>query len=148
LSGTTRRRFLGQCASATAGAWLLPTLSRATESAIQPSIKFPSKPRKRVAVASYPFRQFIAGSDHKSGNPTIELKDFAAHVVEKFNVLKIEPWTGHFSSTDPKYLAEFRASVDKAHAGVANIAVDGEDSPCGADHTERQKAIAYSKQCI
>ncbi len=99
-------------------------------------------------MASYPFREFIAGSDHKSGNPTIELKDFAAHVVEKFNVQKIEPWTGHFSSTDPKYLAEFRTAVEKAHAGVANIAVDGEHSPYAADHTEREKAIAYSKQWI
>jgi sugar phosphate isomerase/epimerase len=148
LSGTTRRRFLGQCASATAGAWLLPTLSRAAESVNQPSVKFPSKPRKRVAVASYPFREFIAGSDHKSGDPTIELKDFAAHVVEKFNVQKIEPWTGHFPSTDPKYLADFRAAVEKAHAGVANIAVDGENSPYAADRAEREKAIAYSKQWI
>ena len=65
---------------------------------------FPSEPRQRIAVASYPFREFIAGPEHKQGNPTIELKDFAAHVVGKFNVNKIEPWTGHFPATDAKYL--------------------------------------------
>jgi sugar phosphate isomerase/epimerase len=148
LSGTTRRRFLGQCAGATAGAWLLPALSRATKSPNQPSVKFPSNPHERVAVASYPFREFIAGSGHKSGNSTIELKDFAAHVVEKFSINKIEPWTGHFPSTDPKYLAEFRTAVDKAHSGVANIAVDGENSPYAADRAERERAVAFSKQWI
>jgi sugar phosphate isomerase/epimerase len=148
LSGTTRRRFLGQCAGATTGAWLLPAFSRATKSPNQPSVKFPSNPRERVAVASYPFREFIAGSDHKSGNPTIELKDFAAHVAEKFSINKIEPWTGHFPSTDPKYLAEFRIAVEKAHSGVANIAVDGENSPYAADPAERERAIAFSGQWI
>ena len=148
LSGTPRRRFLGQCAATAAGAWLLPTWSRAAAGANQPSIHFPFDPRGRIAVASYPFREFIAGSDHKSSNPTIELKDFAAHVVEKFNVHKIEPWTGHFPSTDPKYLAEFRTAVEKAHSGVANIAVDGEHSPYAAERSEREKAITYSREWL
>ena len=101
-----------------------------------------------MAVASYPFREFIAGSEHKQGNPVVELKDFAAHVVEKFHVNRIEPWTAHFPSTDPKYLAEFRAAVEKAHSGVANIAVDGEDSPYAADLAERSKAVVFSKRWI
>lgn len=125
---------------------LLPSLSSAISS--QPSVKFPSGARDRVAIASYPFREFIAGNGHQSGNPTIELKDFAAHVVEKFNVHKIEPWTGHFPSTEAKYLAEFRAATEKAHAGIANIAVDGEHSPYAVDRAERDQAIAYSKQWI
>ena len=80
-------------------------------------------------MATYPFREFIAGPEHKPGNPAIELKDFAAHIVEKFSVNKIEPWTGHFPSTDAKYLEQFRASVEKAKAAIANVAVDGEHSP-------------------
>ena len=99
-------------------------------------------------MASYPFREFIAGPDYKQGNPIIELKDFAAHVVEKFHVNQIEPWTGHFPATDPKYLAEFRSALEKAHSGVANIAVDGEHSPYAADAMEREKAIAFSKHWI
>jgi sugar phosphate isomerase/epimerase len=145
MNGTTRREFLVQSAGATAGVLLLPALSGASA---QPSVSFPTAPRDRVAIASYPFREFIAGGDHKSGNPTIELKDFAAHVVEKFNVHRIEPWTGHFPDPTPKYLAEFRSSVEKANAGIANIAVDGENSPYAMDRAEREKAIAYSKQWI
>src|SRR5437879_2739291 len=144
---TTRRQFLGQSAVAVSGALFLPALSRGALNS-QPSIKFPSAPRDRVAVASYPFREFSAGSEHKSGNPTIELKDFAAHVVERFSVHHIEPWSSHFPSTDAKYLAEFRSAAEKARAGVANIAVDGNNSPYAADPAERERAMAFSRQWI
>jgi hypothetical protein len=146
MTESSRRRFLARGAGAVVGAWLLPRSSFGSSS--RPSVNFPAQPRERIAVASYPFREFIAGENHKNGNPTIELKDFAAHVVEKFKVGKIEPWSRHFPSTDPKYLSEFRAVVEKAHAGVANIAVDGESSPFAADPAERQKAISFSKQWI
>ena len=101
-----------------------------------------------MSVSSYPFREFIAGSEHKRGNPMIALQDFAAHVVEKFGVHRIEPWSAHFPSTDPKYLATFRATVEKARAGIANIAVDGRDSPYAVNRPEREKAIAFSSQWI
>jgi sugar phosphate isomerase/epimerase len=76
------------------------------------------------------------------------LKDFAAHVVEKFNVNRIEPWTGHFPSTEPSYLEEFRRAVEKAGAAIANLAVDGADSPYAAGRDERERAVAYSKKWI
>ena len=146
---TTRRQFLGQCAATAAGAYFIPSRAQASSS---PNVHFPSEPRQRIAVASYPFREFIAGPEHKQGNPAIELKDFAAHVIEKFNVNKIEPWTGHFPSGgakhDPKYLEQFRASVEKAKAAIANIAVDGEHSPYSSDRSERDQAVAFSKQWL
>jgi sugar phosphate isomerase/epimerase len=144
---TTRREFLAQTSIAAAGACFLPALPHAASSS-QPAVQFPSQPRERVAIASYPFREFIAGAEHKSGNPSIELKDFAAHVVEKFHIHHIEPWSAHFPSTDRKYLEQFREAVTKAGAGVANIAVDGEESPYAADGAQRGRAIAFSKQWI
>jgi sugar phosphate isomerase/epimerase len=143
---TTRREFLAQSSIAAAGACFLPTLSLAASS--QPAVQFPAQPRERVAIASYPFREFIAGAEHKSGNPNIELKDFAAHVVERFHVRHIEPWSAHFPSTDAKYLEQFREAVTKAGAGIANIAVDGEQSPYSADRDQRDRAIAFSKRWI
>jgi sugar phosphate isomerase/epimerase len=113
-----------------------------------PHLHFPSQARERIAIASYPFREFIAGEDHKSGNPTIELKDFAAHVMAKFSINKIEPWTGHFPSNDAEYLEQFRAAVEKAHGAIVNIAVDGEHSPYAADRAERELAIAFSKKWV
>ena len=78
----------------------------------------------------------------------MDLKDFAAHVAEKFQINKIEPWTGHFPSTDPKYLEQFRAALDKARSVVVNIAVDGEHSPYALDRAEREQAIAFSKKWV
>ncbi len=78
----------------------------------------------------------------------MDLKDFAAHVKEKFGINKIEPWTGHFPSSDAKYLEQFRATVEKAGAQIINIAVDGENSPYAADATERARAVTFSKQWI
>jgi sugar phosphate isomerase/epimerase len=124
--------------------WLSPNMAHASS---VPEIHFPLQPRERIAVASYPFREFIAGAESKAAKP-MDLKDFAAHVVEKFQVNKIEPWTGHFSSTDSKYLEQFRAAVEQANAAIANIAVDGEHSPYAIDRSEREQAIAFSKQWI
>lgn len=146
MGKTTRREFLAQTSIAAAGACLLPSVSFAAIS--QPAVQFPSQPRERVAVASYPFREFIAGAEHKGGTLTIELKDFAAHVVERFKVRHIEPWSAHFPSTDAKYLEQFREAVTKAGSGVANIAVDGDDSPYATDRAQRDRAIAFSKQWV
>ena len=139
----SRRHFIAQSAATAVCASVLPASLTAAEKS-GPDIKFPGQPRERIAIASYPFRDFIgAASEHK-----VELHDFAAHVISKFNINKIEPWTGHFPSTDPKYLDQFRAAVEKAHAQIGNIAVDGEASPYAANKAERKKAIAYSMQWI
>lgn len=143
-SGFTRRRFLQQGALTAAGVWASSALGHA---AAAPNLQFPSQPRERIAIASYPFREFIAGEDNKAEKP-MELKDFAAHVIEKFNINKIEPWTGHFPSTDQRYLRQFRASVEKAKAKIVNIAVDGEFSLYAAHDTERDHAIAFSKEWV
>jgi sugar phosphate isomerase/epimerase len=93
------------------------------------------------------------GWDGRSPSPVpaaqqMELKDFAAHVAEKFNVHKIEPWGRLFPSTDPKYLDQFRSAVEKAHCAVVDIAVDGQHSPYATDAAERERALASSKQWI
>ena len=116
-----------------------------------PHITFPGEPRQRIAIASYPFRDFIAGSPGEargSSTAKIDIEDFAAHAAAKFNVNKIEPWSRHFRSTDAKYLEEFRSAVANAKGAVVNIAVDGENSPYAADSAERIRAVAFSKKWI
>ncbi|PYT55565.1 MAG: hypothetical protein DMG46_19635 [Acidobacteria bacterium] len=67
LPGPTRRRFLAQCAT---GGALLCTGSKSLFAAKRaPSLHFPSEPRERIAIASYPFRNFIAGKENKSSHP-------------------------------------------------------------------------------
>ena len=110
---------------------------------------FPTAARERIAIASYPFRDFIAGREEKGGGSgKMELKEFAAHVSAKFNVKKIEPWSEHFRSLERAYLEELRAAVAQAGGAIVNIAVDGEHSPYAADGAERERAIAFSMQWI
>jgi len=111
-------------------------------------MQFPAAARERIAIASYPFRDFIAGQGDKPGSSKMELKDFARHVSAKFNIKKIEPWSAHFRSLEKAYLEELRAAVSQAHGTIVNIAVDGEHSPYAPDAAERQKAVAFSKQWI
>jgi len=154
MSVTNRRQFVGQCAAVAAGAWLLPGQMRGATSG--PSVNFPSEARDRVAVAAYPFREFIVGWKGWDGKTPstvpaaqqMELKDFAAHVAEKFNVHHIEPWSPIFPSTDPKYLEQFRTAVEKAHSSVVDIAVDAQHSQYSPDAAEREQAVVVSKQWI
>lgn len=150
----TRRQFLGKSAGVIAGASLLPRDGHATPSG--PSFHFPGDARGRVAVAAYPFREFIVGWkgwDGKSPSRVpaaqqMELKNFAAHIREKFHIRKIEPWSRLFASTDAKYIAEFRAAVEAAGSAVVDIAVDGAYSQYSPDPDERNRALMSSKQWI
>ncbi|MGH9495709.1 MAG: sugar phosphate isomerase/epimerase family protein [Candidatus Sulfotelmatobacter sp.] len=155
MTRTTRRQFVGQCATVAAGAWLVPALARAAGGTL-PNVQFPSNPRDRVAVAAYPFREYIVGWKGWDGKTPskvpaaqqMQLKDFAAHVAEKFNVHHIEAWSPIFPSTEPKYLEEFRGVVEKAHSSVVDIAVDAGHSQYSTDTAEREKAVTGSKHWI
>ncbi|HZQ94507.1 MAG TPA: sugar phosphate isomerase/epimerase family protein [Candidatus Sulfotelmatobacter sp.] len=109
-----------------------------------------------MAVAAYPFREFIVGWKGWDGKTPsqvpreqqMELKDFAAHVVEKFNVHHIEPWSPIFPSTDPKYLEQLHAATAKAGVSVVDIAVDGGYSQYSKEATVREKAVKATNQWI
>ena len=146
LSHSTRRRFLAQSALAAAGASLCPRLAFSVDAA--PHVQFPTDARERVAIASYPFRDFISAPRDAAAPQNLDLKDFAAHCGEKFNIRKVEPWNRHFHSTDAKYLEEFRGSVENARGAVVNIAVDGDHSSYAADASERDQAVTFSKKWI
>lgn len=140
-----RREFLICTSTMAVCACGAPALLHAAGSG--PHLSFPTAPRERIAVASYPFRDFIVDPQHPVPGK-IELKDFAAHVIAKFKVNKIEPWTGHFPSSDPKYLEQFRTAVAEANAVIANIAVDGDQSPYAASREEREQAVAFRKKWV
>ncbi len=146
----TRREFLSHSATLAAGTVLLPALARA--STPQPSVSFPAALRDRIAVASYPFRDFILPAEYVTealkSTPKMEITQFAAHIIERFHINKIEPWSAHFRSFEPKYLADFRSALDRAKSSVVDIAVDGKHSFYAADPSEREQAVAVNKQWI
>lgn len=154
MGATTRRTFVEQCAAISVGTWLLPDFARAASNG--PAVQFPTAPRERVAVAAYPFREFIVGWKGWDGNTPspvpaakqMELKNFAAHVAEKFNVHKIELWSPLFPSREPRYLDELRAATEKAHSAVVDIAASVDHSQYADDPEEREAAVKVSKEWI
>jgi sugar phosphate isomerase/epimerase len=148
----TRREFLTKLAVSGAASlfWGRTTsLFAATEP--QPHIFFPTRPRDRIAVASYPFRAYIESPTNHDRDPKLpgmDLKDFGTEVVTKFEIHNIEPHSRHFRSLDSVYLSSFRETISKANVNVVNIAVDGQDSFYDADPAVREKAIAYAKKFV
>ena len=86
---TTRRKFLAQATGSAAGAVLCagvwPGLKNilAADSELTaafpgdslPKMQFPTVARERIAIASYPFRDFVAGREDKAGSGKMELKE-------------------------------------------------------------------------
>jgi sugar phosphate isomerase/epimerase len=150
--GTNRRAFLeAACVSATAAFVVSRAKFGLAATATQPHIAFPAAPRDRISVASYPFRAYIESPTNHDRDPKLpgmDLKDFPAEVVRKFNVHNIEPHSRHFHSLDPGYLSSFRNGLMKANVKTVNIAVDGKDSFYDPDPATRAKGIAYGKRFV
>jgi len=136
MPSVTRRTFIETCAALAA--------TRHARTATAPDIHFPAAPRDRLAVASYPFRNFM----DRPGHPGIKLTDFAAMVVEKFGIRNIEPLSAHFASTEPAYLDELRRAVQQAHSHIVNIPTSVGASLYDPDPAHRDKAIAGSKKWV
>ncbi|MEO7144320.1 MAG: sugar phosphate isomerase/epimerase family protein [Bryobacteraceae bacterium] len=107
----TRRELFQVAAAALAAGENIPASN-------QPAIRFPTAPRARLAVASYPFRKFV---NPRTG--TLPLIDFPKMVSDRFGLSAIEPLDAHFPSTDAAYLEKFRAALHRAKSRVVNIPV-------------------------
>jgi sugar phosphate isomerase/epimerase len=158
MNSLTRRSFLEKLSTLAAGGIFANGVghafgaSRSDKPEIpRPHISFPSAPRDRIAIASYPFRAYIESPTNHGRDPKLpgmDLAEFPSEVVKKFNVHNIEPHNRHFRSLDPAYLGSFRETLAKAGVKAVNIAVDGPDSFYDANMAVRNRAIAYAKKWI
>ncbi|HEV2176238.1 MAG TPA: sugar phosphate isomerase/epimerase family protein [Terriglobia bacterium] len=147
----TRRRFLADSALLAASAAALGFARSPAPSPPEPHLSFPTAPRERLAVASYPFRKFIdspfnLGRDHTE--PGMDLEGFAAMVVKRFNVRGIELLNNHFASTDAAYLSQLRNAFEKAGVHVVNIPVDIHHSLYDPDAAKRQTAMDEAQKWV
>jgi sugar phosphate isomerase/epimerase len=148
----SRRAFLEDLSVLAAGgltAGALPGAVRNPDS--EPHILFPAHPRERISIASYPFRAFIVSPDNRDRDtslPGMNLLEFPAHVVAKFNIHNIEPHSRHFTSLQPDYLDSFQQVLQKTRVRVVNIAVSASNSFYDDDATAREKAIDYAKKWV
>lgn len=126
----------------------LPVALRAQQ---KPDVKFPTAPRERLAVSTYPFRSLIKSHgrhESESANATLTLQEFAATIPSRFEVRGIEPWSPHFESTDPDYVRQLSASFKKSGVHVVDIPVDAAVHPCSAVADEPQQSLATWKRWV
>lgn len=111
---------------------------------LPPHAAFPTNPRERLAMASWPFRKLV---DPKKG--TLPLLDFPKMVADRFGVQAIEPLDEHFPSTDATYLGSFRSVLEKAGSRVVNIPVGRlGGSFYDADTDRRAVVVATAKHWV
>jgi sugar phosphate isomerase/epimerase len=125
MNQLTRRSFVRTA--------MLASASAAFASLKMPVAHFPVDPRSRLAVASYPFRAFIAAPhnhEHDPSKGTMDLAAFALFVRDHFKVRWIEPLDTHFFSTEPDYIARLHTHLKVSGVGVANIPVDEDVDLC------------------
>lgn len=138
-----RRQFLE--------AALVAAVSRGLDAAGAPNISFPTEPRARLGVASYPFRAFIDSPhnrDREKGKPGMTLLQFPAMVRDKFKVRNIEPLDSHFHSLEPAYLGGLRNAVEKAGCHVINIPVGVQESLYDPDAAKRKIGVGNAKKWV
>ncbi len=109
-----------------------------------PHVAFPSNPRDRLAVASWPFRKLV---DPKKG--TLPLVDFPQMIVDRFGVHGVELLDEHFLSTDLAYLDKLRAAVAKCGSRIVNIPVGRlGGSFYDADVEVRKRVVVAAKHWV
>lgn len=112
-----------------------------------PELHFPTTPRARLAVTSYPFRAYIEAPNNRQrdkSKPGITLLEFPAQMIGKFGIYNVNPVIEHFASTDPSYLASFREALAKAGSHIVDLGLN-EGRFYDPDPGQRQKAVDYGK---
>jgi sugar phosphate isomerase/epimerase len=151
METNSRRQFLKTSAVLAAGAAALAwkgNLGFGTE----PRLTFPTQPRDRIAVGTWPFRMFIEAPTNKWARdpklPGMDLTDFPAMVVKRFGVHNIEPLDQHFPSTDAAYLRKFRGAVEEAGCHVVDIPCDVHASFYATDPAKRQMGVENGRKWV
>jgi sugar phosphate isomerase/epimerase len=146
MSEISRRQFLARSASAAAGALAFGQGLAAR----QPDILFPTSPRDRLTVTSWPFRAYMESSSNRYRDPSkprMDLIEFALMVPKRFGIHNINPLSFHFPSTDTQYLSRFRGLLDDHSIRLVGLELGGR-AFYDPNPQLRREAVAYGKKWI
>jgi sugar phosphate isomerase/epimerase len=148
MAQLSRRHFLARAAAAATGALTLTPGQNLR--ARQPDIAFPSSPRDRLSVTSWPFRAYIESPSNRFRDPSkqgMTLIEFVAMVPKRFGIHNINPLSWHFASTEASYLTQFRQALERESVHLANLGLGG-GGFYDPDRQRRQQAVEYAKKWI
>lgn len=118
---------------------------------VQPESHFPSDPRERLAVSTYPFRSLIKSRNAEIGggaNSSMTLAQFAQTLTARLNVHGIEPWSRHFESIEPDYVRDLSRAFKTAGLRVVNIPVDAAVKLCSSSADERDEGQSLYRKWV
>jgi sugar phosphate isomerase/epimerase len=137
----TRRQFVAASA----------ILAARRLSAAEPALRFPTAPRDRLAIASYSLRTIIASPRRGAADSTagrMDIKDFPAYAVKRFDIRNVEVLGQHLRSADADYLEDFRRALTGAGARLINIPTGVGASLYDPDAAKRALAVENSKKWV
>ncbi|MGO8719213.1 MAG: sugar phosphate isomerase/epimerase family protein [Acidobacteriaceae bacterium] len=140
----TRRTFVKGAMLCSANAVFAGTMR-------SPHANFPTDPRARIAVATYPFRKIIlapTNQDRDPSKPGMDLAAFARFVRTEFHVRGIEPLSFHFPSTERREILKLRAAFDAAGVHTVDIPVDDRVELCSVNKAKRNAGNARYRTWI
>ena len=115
--------------------------------AADPALRFPAAPRERLAIASYSLRTLV-GTERRRSGAAMDIKDFPAFVVRRFNVRNVELLGQHLPSTEAAYLEDYRRVLAHAGVRVVNIPTGVGASLYDPDSAKRATAVENAKRWI
>jgi Xylose isomerase-like TIM barrel len=89
----------------------------------------PAGPEKmqRIAVTTWSLHTLFPQTKEKDAPPAAEMLDlrkFPELVADRFHIHNLELCSVHFESTEPSYLNDLKANLQRAHSRVINMPVD------------------------
>ena len=148
LKNSSRREFLQDTSVAVWG--LTAGLRNSLASPREPHLEFPTSPKARLAVTSWPFREFIDAPRNPYRNrqkPGMDIKDFPGMIAQKFGIHNVCLLAGHFHSTDPAYLEALRQSIEQAGSHLVDLGLGG-GSFWDPDQAKRQAAVDSGRHWV
>jgi sugar phosphate isomerase/epimerase len=150
-----RRDFLSYWARSAAAAGLGAPVFRAAAQGHATRSDIAEK-RYRVAVSTWSLHNYFRATrddDFNLPGDMLELLDFAEMIADRYKVHHLEFCAPHFASTEPSYLRDLKARLQKAHAHVVNMPVDiqelwTEGGLSDTNATVREAAVAACKKWI
>jgi len=148
LKERSRREFL--MAASITGLSMGAGLRSAFASTREPHIEFPTAPQARLAVTSWPFREFIESPENSYRNrqkPGMDIRDFAGMVATRFGIRNICPLSAHFASTSPAYLSSFRQALEKTGSRLVDLGLGGRNF-WDPEKVRRDAAVEYGRHWV
>ena len=142
MTTVSRRTFVAQ---------LVLASSYAALSQQPPQVTYPTDPRHRLAVATYPFRARIlspTNTERSDKVPGMDLAGFARYIRSEFNVFGIEPLHSHFASTELADIRNLKIAFDTIGVRTVNIPVDEDVDLTSSDPARRDASIRTLERWI